>query len=53
MSKALLQKLDQWKLDAKMEDSERFFYHTEVVEAPHWKNVFCLRTKRYWKDSHR
>ena len=31
MSTKLLEEIEDWKLEAKLEDSNRYFYHTRVV----------------------
>ena len=33
MSKELLEELKKWKVEAKLEDSERYFYHTDAVDS--------------------
>ena len=32
MSKNILEEIEDWRLEAKLEDSNRYFYHTRVVE---------------------
>ena len=32
MSEDLLEELEEWKLEAKLESSKRYFYHTRVVD---------------------
>jgi hypothetical protein len=49
----LLQEISNWKLDAKLEDSARYFYHkAEVDEILAGRKTYVIRKKGDRKDSH-
>jgi Cdc6-like AAA superfamily ATPase len=46
MTKKLLEEIEDWKLEAKLEDSNKYFYHTRVVERLlHGKRSYVVGRK--------
>lgn len=46
MSKKLLEEIEDWKLEAKLENSQRYFYHTRVLDRlSHGKRSYVIGRK--------
>ncbi len=48
----LLEEISDWKLEAKLEDNDKYFYHFERTEVDRGrKTLLCNWTKRDWQNS--